>query len=359
MKSRFSYFLLATALVAASLTGCKKDDETLPEVLPSDGKEVTLDGGTGGANAENEAFMDMSTDGASTAKRASWDVGFYTGTDFRVILNNTTAAGIKVTTATDLANIGAADTIGLTLATSQLAPEAAHYAFFDAINGDISATAIPAVSATATDNKVIIINRGTGGGIAARPWIKARFTRNTTGGYTVQFGTITQTTGFYTLDVAKNSDYHFTFASFDNGGKVVTVQPKKKEWDFAWGFSVYEANFGSGLVPYGFSDMIMLNYLSGVQAAEKVYASSTDATTAFDKFNKDSVNASTTVFSSNRWAIGSKWRSTQPATGARQDRFYIVKDPVGNFYKLKFISMGVGTDGGERGKPKFNYVLIK
>lgn len=359
MKSRFSSLLLATSLVAASLTGCSKDDETIPEVLPSSGKEVTLDGGAGGANAENAAYMDMSTDGASSVKRASWDLGFYSGSDFRVILNNTTSEGIKVTTATDLAAIGAADTVGLTLATSQLAPDVSHYAFFDAINGDVTATAIPAVSATATDNKVIIINRGTGGGVAARPWIKARVTRNTTGGYTVQFGTITQTTGFSTIDVAKNSDYHFTYASFDNGGKVVAVQPKKNEWDFTWGYSVYEANFGSGNVPYGFSDMIMLNHLSGVQAAERVYGSSADATTAFEKFNKDSVNATTTVFSTNRWAIGSKWRSTQPATGAKQDRFYIIKDVAGNFYKLKFISMGVGTDGGERGKPKFNYVLIK
>jgi hypothetical protein len=59
--------------------------------------------------------------------------------------------------------------------------------------------------------------------------------------------------------------------------------------------------------------------------------------------------------------IGSKWRTTAPGgtTGIKRDRFYVVKDPLGNVYKLKFVSMGLGADGGERGKPVVEYKLVK
>jgi hypothetical protein len=36
----------------------------------------------------------------------------------------------------------------------------------------------------------------------------------------------------------------------------------------------------------------------------------------------------------------------------------VVKDPAGNYYKLKFISMGL-NDGGSRGYPVVEYKLVK
>ncbi len=355
MKVQLSHLLLAAGFTA-SMFACKKDNDTIV-VPPSEGTSITFNGGVGGASAANSAYVDLSTDKADTAKRSSWDLGFYSGTDFRVILNNTTSAGAKVLTVADLAAVGAADTIGLTLATSQTAPEPSQLAYFDAINGSISATAIPAISATAADNKVVIINRGTGGATPARPWVKAKITRNASGGYTVQYGTITQTTGFTSVDVPKDAEYNFKFVSFD-GGAIVKVEPKKAEWDFTWGYSLFQTNFGAGLVPYNFSDLIAVNYLAGVQVATKIYTSDVVRNAAYTVFSKDSVTAAAAVFSSDRWAIGSSWRSTQPATGVRVDRFYVLKDPAGNYYKLKFISMGV-NDGGVRGNPVFEYKLIK
>lgn len=110
-------------------------------------------------------------------------------------------------------------------------------------------------------------------------------------------------------------------------------------------------------MPYNFSDLIAVNHLSNVTVAQKVYTDAATATAAFAAFNKDSVSKTSMV--TGRWTIGSSWRSTQPATGARQDRFYIIKDPNGNYYKLKCVAMGIGTDGGTRGKPEFRYALIK
>jgi HmuY protein len=348
--------ILLVAAVAVTFTACKKDKNPIIIVPPSTGAQVELSGiasGEAGSAAGNSVYLDLSADKQTTALRSGWDLGFYCTSDFRVILNNATGAGAKVLTSNDITAVGAADTIGLTLATSQTNPLPEQLVWFDNVAGDMTKTVIPAVSATDADNKVIILNRGTGGGIAARPWVKLRVLRSTTGGYILQYAGIQETT-FKTLQIPKDAAYHFKFISFENG--IVSGQPEKEKWDLVWSYSVFETNFGAGQVPYNFSDLIAVNHLAGVTVAQKVYADATIAATAFTAFNKDSVSNTTLV--NSRWAIGSSWRSTQPATGARLDRFYVIKDPAGNYYKLKCLSMGVGTDGGTRGKPVFKYTLI-
>ncbi len=347
--------IITIAAVTALFSACKKDADPIIIVPTSAGATIQLSGiaaAEPGTAAGNSVYIDLSADKQTPVLRSGWDVGFYCGTGFRVILNNTSVAGAKVLAKNDLSTVGAADTIGLTLSTSQTNPLPDQLVYFDNIAGDISKTVIPEVSATDADNKVIIVNRGTGGGIAARPWVKLRVLRNAAGGYTLQYAGI-QETSFKTLLIPKDANWHFKGVSFENG--LVDAQPEKEKWDLVWTYSVFETNFGAGAVPYNFSDLIAVNHLSGVTVATKIYADAATAAAAFSAFNKDSVaNAS---FSASRWAIGSSWRSTQPATGARQDRFYIIKDPRGNFYKFKCIDMGV-NDGGTRGKPQFRYSLV-
>ncbi len=351
---KFLYKTMIGACTTIAFLSCKKDTDPILSI--STGSErIQLNGIAGsepGSVPANAVYLDFSTEKTTRVLRSSWDIGLYAGADYKAILNITAVAGAKVTNKYDLSLVGAADTIGLVLNTSQFNPLPSDLAYFDNVNGDLNQTAIPAISPNASLNPVIIVNRGTGGSIAARPWIKMRIQRTTTG-YTVQYAGI-QETSFKTINVTKNDAYNFQFISFDNG--VVSVEPEKLAWDLMWSYSMYQANFGAGLVPYNFSDMISVNYLAGVQVKEKVYADATTATNAFNAFNKDSVTANPTLV--GRWTIASNWRSTQPAIGAKQDRFYLLKDASGNFYKLKCLAMGVGTDGGTRGKPEFKYALI-
>jgi HmuY protein len=339
------------ALFAAFILSCKKTPDIVVVVPPpTDGKIQSLNGGAGGANAINTVFVDMSNGRQDSVKRASWDLGFYSGSDFRVVLNYSTGAGAKVSTKNDLEQVNAADTIGLTLSTNLNDPQPGDFAYFDDLSGDITKTLIPAVSATDAENKVIILNRGTAGGIASRPWIKLRVLRNSSGGYTLQYAGIMETT-MRVVNVPKDGEYNFKFVSLDNNGTIVNVEPEKTTWDFLWTYSIGKTNFGAGDVPYNFSDMVAINTLSGVQVAQVM-----TSTVSYADYKE--ANIAATNFTSNRWLIGSTWRSTFPVAAVRTDRFYVLKDPLGNIYKLKFISFHP-ADGGIRGYPVVEYKLVK
>src|SRR5262245_52625522 len=175
--------ILSIVLIASfvlSFSACKKDTDPVIVVPPSTGSQVQLNGIAGteaGSSAANSVFLDLSSNTMTPVLRASWDLGFYCGPEFRVILNNTSSAGAKVLSKTDLNTAGEADTIGLTLAVNLSNPQPSDLAYFDDISGSVTGTVIPEISATDASNNVVIINRGTGGSIAARPWMKIRVLR--------------------------------------------------------------------------------------------------------------------------------------------------------------------------------------
>jgi hypothetical protein len=73
--------------------------------------------------------------------------------------------------------------------------------------------------------------------------------------------------------------------------------------------------------------------------------------------NFTAANIATQTFVSTRDAIGSSWRATT-GNGIYKHFYYIVKDANGNYYKLKFVSMGL-NDGGTRGYPVIEYKLVQ
>ncbi len=314
--------------------------------IVSDGTALTLDGGTGGSSAINSVFVDLSNNFQSAVKRNTWDLGFFSGDDFRVILNHTSAATAIALTKNDLTQVTAADTIGLVLAAN---PDAASLKLVDDVTGDITKTVIAAVSATDADNKVYIINRGTSGSIAARAWVKVRILRSGTTGYTLQYAGIKETT-FKTVSITKDNAYNFKFVSFDTGA-AVDVEPAKAKWDIEWTGAIYKTDNGGFDVPYYFSDQVYINHRAGVTAAEILTSA-----TSYDAYTES--NIATTTFKSDRSVIGANWRATTGTIGVKTDRFYVVKDAAGNVYKLKFTSF-TSQDGGERGKPKFEFKLVK
>ncbi len=312
---------------------------------------TTTVGNGGGATYGNKVFFDLSANSQEDVLRTKWDLGLYTGSDdWRVILNSSTAMMAKQIDKNDLTTVTAADTIGFSTDVffNQAAPTTASLAYIDYPSGDLTKTAIAAVSATASDNKVYIVNRGTGVGspAPARGWKKIRVIRNASGGYTVQHADIASAT-FTSVDIPKTDTHFFNYISFETG--AVDIEPAKTKWDIAWTYFSNVTNFG-GEVPYTFQDFILQN--RNVQVAKVL-----TTTKAYADFTEADITAQT--FSGAQNTIGSSWRAGGGPTTAPSvlsTIYYIVKDGNNNVYKLRFTAL---TQNGERGYPAFEYALVK
>ncbi len=320
------------------------------KAIISEGTSIQLNGIAGseaGSSAANSVFLDLSANAQTPVLRNSWDLGFYNGSDFRVTINGTNGASALAINKTDINAVSDKDFKTDSLAVGQ---GVGKLSLVDDAAGDITKTVIAAVSATDTDNKVYILNRK-GGSMDVLPvtdLYKIRVLRKGSG-YTLQYAKVNDTT-FKTIDITKDAAYNFEFISLEKGA-TVDVEPAKDRWDLKWGYSMYFTNFGAGLIPYGFSDLVFTNNLGGVEAAEVL-----TTTASYDAFAESNLTGIT--FSKAADVIGSKWRVTQGTIGVKTDRFYLIKDPAGNIYKLRFISFHA-SDGGERGKPKLEYKLVK
>lgn len=141
-------------------------------------------------------------------------------------------------------------------------------------------------------------------------------------------------------------------------GNTVSVEPAKTKWDLNFTVFTNYLNMGSGDVTYGYSDFITSNSKGGTQVYQVLVAtggSYADFTKA--KVVEDSFKASLT----DQRMIGANWRNGGGQNGSlpsiRTDRFYVVKDAAGNYYKVKFLTMT--NDAGERGYVTLEYAILK
>lgn len=335
--------IIAVALLAVTFTSCKNDEEPIIVVPPSDGSTLTLEGKTAISPYANIVFADLSKDKQAAVDRKSWNIALTSDSRFRVLLNASYQTTAVVTNKTDINLVTLADA-GTTVNLNHDIMDATTVSLVDGWDGNMTKTAFAEVSATEAAGLVYLVSFE--GSKDKDKWIKVKVSR-TANGYKIQHARLGET-AIKTLEVAKNADFNLVFVSLENN-KSLEVEPKKADWDLSWSYSTYNSGLGS---PYWFQDYVAINDLAGTQAAE-ILATSTLTYASFAEANLAGV-----TFLATRDAIGSKWRTTTGA-GIKTDRFYLVKDAAGNIYKLKFVSMGVGSDGGERGRPVIEYKLVK
>jgi len=310
----------------------------------------------GGPNQQNQVYIDLSTETQSPVQRDTWDLGFYGGPNFRVGINGSIYMAAAALESTNIDAVTQADVTALQEQVAVGTFDPANEAYIDNPDGDITKTAIAPVSATAADNKVYLVNLGyevgtetpAPGSVAvagnARGWKKIRVLRQG-GGYLLQYANIDDTS-HQEIFIEKEVNYNFTFFSFDLNNTLL-VEPEAENWDI--NFTVF-TNVLVGAGSYGFSDGVLHNRKGGVS----VYAVNTDDFTydAFDATHVDDGN-----FQQDQRAIGSSWRDVINADKVLIDTiFYIIKDPNGNVYKLKFTALL--SDSGVRGFPEFKYNLL-
>ena len=347
-------FKIASISTSTGIQIGDKNETTITfGTIVSKGDQITLEGKTAASVYGNSVYVDFSTNSQVAVNRKNWNLGFSNGTDFRVVLNSADATTAVSSGKTDinavtLADANAAQEIG---GTAYMTPAGLPLSVVDAINGDLAGSVFASVSANSADNLVYFVapedNKK-----SRDLWYKVKVNRSGNGGYSVEYAKVGDTE-ITTVEVAKNAAYNLSFLSFADK-KTVTVEPESKKWDIMWGFN-------TGLrapdlkSTYFLQDYVAINTLAGAQAVEVLTTTST-----FADYSK--ANISTSTFSSDKDVIGDKWRSTSAygggTLGIKTDRFYVVKDPEGQYYKLRFLKMGLGNDGGERGRPVVEYELL-
>lgn len=360
MKKQFLTF----AIALVTLASCSSDDDGPVIEVPSVGAVVQPV--VGGPNQPNQVYLDLSSETSTAVNRASWDFGFSTSSDFRVVINGSLKMAVKKLETSDITLTQTSDDeVAVGAGTS---PSSNGYC--DNPTGILAGagagigTAIAEISATDADNKVYLVNLGfaistttpTVGSVsvdgAARGWKKVRILRNGNG-YKIQYADLASTT-FQEKTVSKNADFNFTFFSLTTG-TTVEVEPRKDKWDLNFTTFTNYVNFGTE-VTYGYSDFIVSNRKGGT----KVYQVLNSDGVTYENFTQANViDANFTTSATDQRVIGSNWRNgggPGSLPSVRTDRFYVIKDVAGNYYKIKFLAMT--NDAGVRGNPSVEYSIL-
>lgn len=308
----------------------------------------------GGPNEGNQVFIDLSTEEVTLAQRDSWDLGFYSGEDFRVTINGSIYMAAAALPFTDIDAVTQSNVSSLQGQVAVGTFNPANEAYIDNPSGELSGTAIAVVSDNPEENKVYLINMGyyigtttpTAGSVAIagdhRGWKKIRILKNGDG-YLLQYANINQTT-HTEVTITKNEAYNFTFFSIANE-TTVSVEPEKDLWDIS--FTVF-TNIIAGAGSYGYSDFVLNN----LKAGAKAYEVSTNEQT-YEQFGLADIDDNR--LQEDQRVIGADWRDVFTGN-IYTDRFYVLKDMEGNYYKIKLLALL--NESGLRGYPKFEYQLI-
>ena len=326
----------------------------------SSGSELTLEGKSGDVNYANVVYVDFSSNQQIPVDRKSWNLGFYCGADYRVVLNGSYATAAVSTGKTDISLVtlddakAAADNPETNISATPMSSTGLNINLIDSYDGALDGTVFAAISNDEEANMVYFVASESDKSNVEN-WYKVKVVRSTNNGYIVHYARVSEST-IKTIEIAKNESHNFAFLSLESG-QVMSVEPASTKWDIMWGYNV-----GSTMgMPYFMQDMIMINNIGGARVAKVAVTSQVEQ--EYEAFGVSDLAA--LDFSDSRCGIGSDWRTTSNMGGAtgslgiKTDRFYVIETPDGYYYKLRFISMGLGNDGGERGRPVVKYTLIK
>lgn len=271
-----------------------------------------------------------------------WDIGFksYGDDGYQIILN-----GAKFMIAADLGTIDfeLADTTNNTNITFR----------YDSSNGDYNNYAIGKWwdmdgSKMISKNHVYIINRGNNISNRKVGYVKFMVTGFENNEYKIRFANLDNSNEFV-ASIPRDENYNFSYFSFDEGGKLVNVEPISIDWDILFNKYVailsYEEDGIMNYLPYS---------VTGVTINERYVEIASDTTMNFNTITLDSIQHLT--FSKRPDYIGHEWKLfnlTGVSYAVRPEINYILKDLNGFFWKFHFTFFY--NEQGERGYPKFDF----
>ncbi len=363
MKKILFTLLVGALFITQSCINDNEDAVAVPGVQGS-----ITDPNVGGPTQPNQIWIDLSDVDSNNkpkqtvTRRTDWDLAFYSGSSFKVILNSSImmAAG-KVTGITDFSQVNQSNVTALMSQVQVANFNPSNVPYIDEVKGNFPEgyTAIQEIKLIDADNPVYLVNMGkeiyngsvaegavaTGGN--SRGWKKVQILRAGEG-YKVKSADL-DGGNYYEVTVAKNTAYNYSFVSLKDKRQLF-IQPEKNKWDLC--FTVF-TNTIDGAGSYIFADFVTHNNVGGVGAYE-VLVSSGSGLDAYNNFKLSDIDPSKFTYTDQR-IIGASWRNPVGTNGLEVygDRFYIIKDADGYYFKVKFSRLT--NLKGERGYPQFEY----
>ncbi len=362
---KINYFFILLSLIIC--TSCAREDVTPVKIPPISG--AVLDPDLGGPSEKNQVWIELSTGLSKNTLRDDWDLGFYSGDQFRVIMNSSLMMAVgKIENKFNIDEVNSASVASLKpLVQVANFTDNGKYVDDPAGNYLTQTSGIAEINANDNLNNVYLLNMGyksyTGDTIPGtvytlgeeRGWKKIKIIRHQEG-YKILYADLDETT-HHEYIITKDQTYNFNFFSIIKGTSA-DIQPKKNQWDLCFTMMTNLINNPENNLPtsYIFPDVVLHNTLGNVGVYEITTAAG-QGETAYNNFKISDVDASKFILNDQR-TIGSNWRTTTGTNGAEvySNKFYIVKNSEGFYFKLRFLRMK--NQEGYRGYPQFEYKAL-
>ena len=353
-------FILASALSLAclSFSACSEDESDIllePPVyedeIAAGSFDMKLQGIIKDGPNKGEMYMvyvDLSEQKQTQVDPNSWHLGFSSGKDARVTLNQSLTRAYS-TGKTSFADVTEED------AKAESFPNLAGgmmdfpiEKITDDTDCDLEKTVFGAIPSDASRSEVFLVATAK---LADRStWFKVKVTA-AANGYLVEYGNVNDAEA-HKATINKNTENPIVAFSLETG-KTVELPTK---WDLMWSSAMATTTMPNGKKILGpANDVVASNRYGNVETAEALV----ESMGAFEDFTLSKVDQLNFVKDAD--VLGTDWRvggGPGSSPGPKTDRYYVFKDAEGKYFKLRFIHYHE-ADGGVRGIPEFEAAYLK
>jgi hypothetical protein len=325
---------LIPGFIAFALTSCFKEDE---RVQPHQSGSVTTDTIVLTQNYKYQVYFDLSSNSkVASNPRTDWDLAFECKNGgVHIRLNS--SCFMKAADCGLIPFAQAIDTAGMRWK-------------FDRSDGNPDSTALLHwINVNGNDTlysgHVYAIDRGLDENGVGRGLKQVVFDGYKQGIYLFRWANI-DGTDVNSANVETDTTLNFMHYSFNNGGSMQAQEPAKTQWDLL--FTQYSTTlFTDAGDPYPY-------LVTGVQINQNSLQVAVDSTISFSEITFE--KALVMSYSNALDVIGYDWKYYSFDAGSytvRDKLNYVIKDPEGFYYKLRFT--GFYNELGQKGYPVFEF----
>lgn len=323
---RITNCISCLVVIGLWFSNCQRKEQPVPKFDRGNATTVQI---ALTSNYKNQVWYNLAENKlVGTNLKTDWDIAFEASAEgWHIILNSSKAMRASQINVSDLASIK--DTTG---STAQAKP--------DMPSGNLDSTAIGDWR-----NKEVcyIINRGYNENARFQGFWKLKIKSVNASSFSFEYGEVYGKTVFEGW-VNKNSLYRFNAFSFTTKQQV-QIEPPRNAYDLC--FTQFTTVFYDPFQYYQVTGVLTSSGVQVLKIPNKVFSEITITDTTLG------------TFSPKADVIGHDWKSYNQETSVytTYDKIgYIIKDPLGFYYKLHFIDFY--NDKGEKGYPVFEFARL-